>query len=506
MSALDELIYDRTQTDVTYAAELNRKLGRGEALTAQELADWNAGLKGTYNASDMNRVDAAVRELGGLLTGAGYPVKYTSPIPQPEQPIEREEIVLTAADLQDGVYLYASGTLDNRADYICTKAKIPVMPGKCIAVRTALTLQSDCGFCWYDNDQNFISGTTGGIDTLWDGCFQEAPPENAAYCNININSNGILASNAGTIYVRQELDPENAPLPDGYSRVEYIESTGAEYIDTGYMPTQNTAVICKIGGLSTAQTAQAIFGARESNGTNSFNFLVTVEGTYRTDYGSSAVTIPNANFVNPYNVNKSKNNTTITDGINTYTATNTVTNFSSTRNLYIFACNTGGTATLLCTQAQLYNGTIYEDDILIRYYLSCMNSSGTVGLYDTVSGAFFANSASQTDGFTHGNIITPSPEPEPSNEWKIGDIINYDTWGIYLKNVQNIREAYYTMPDTPELPMPTAPLTFDGANAIEKILYDIQILYDAMSAMYRKCGTFQSGANVQQLPLQRSVT
>ena len=39
MSALDELIYDRTQTDVTYAAELNRKLGRGEALTAQELAD-----------------------------------------------------------------------------------------------------------------------------------------------------------------------------------------------------------------------------------------------------------------------------------------------------------------------------------------------------------------------------------------------------------------------------------------------------------------------------------
>lgn len=84
MSALDELIYDRTQADVTYAAELNRKLGRGEALTAEELADWNAGLKGAYNASDMNRVDAAVRELGGMLTVAGYPVRYTSPVPQPE--------------------------------------------------------------------------------------------------------------------------------------------------------------------------------------------------------------------------------------------------------------------------------------------------------------------------------------------------------------------------------------------------------------------------------------
>lgn len=183
MSALDELIYDRTQTDVTYAAELNRKLGRGETLTAQELADWNAGLKGAYNASDMNRVDAAVRELGGMLTAAGYPVRYTSPVPQPE------------------------------------------------------------------------------------------------------------------------------------------------------------------------------------------------------------------------------------------------------------------------------------------------------------------------------------PEPVPTvTEFLIGDIITYTMWSTYLANVQSLRDAYYTMPDSPVLPEPTAPLAYDGANAIEKLLYDIQVLYDAMSATYRRCGTFHSGANVQQLPLQRSVT
>lgn len=78
---MENLIFDRTQADVTYAAELNRKLNSGEALTAQELADWNAGLKGTYNATDMNRVDAAVRELGRLLTEAGYPVEYVDPHP-----------------------------------------------------------------------------------------------------------------------------------------------------------------------------------------------------------------------------------------------------------------------------------------------------------------------------------------------------------------------------------------------------------------------------------------
>lgn len=180
MSALDELIYDRTQTDVTYAAELSRKLGRGEALTAEELADWNAGLKGAYNAADMNRVDAAVRELGGMLTTAGYPVRYTSPIPQ--------------------------------------------------------------------------------------------------------------------------------------------------------------------------------------------------------------------------------------------------------------------------------------------------------------------------------------PEPEPTKtEFEIGDIIAYEIWRTYLDNVQSIRDAYYAMPDSPELPEPTAPLTYDGANAIEKLLYDISQLYDAMVASYRPCGAFKCGNNARHLPLQRSV-
>ena len=179
MSALDELIYDRTQTDVTYAAELNRKLGAGTALTAEEQADWDAGLKGSYNANDFNRVDAAVRELGGMLEAAGYPVRYTSPVPQSE-------------------------------------------------------------------------------------------------------------------------------------------------------PTKT--------------------------------------------------------------------------------------------------------------------------------------------------------------------------------EFETGDIITYEIWRTYLDNVQSLREAYYTMPDSPELPELTAPLKFDGANAIEKLLYDIQVLYDAMSATYRRCGTFHSGENVQRLPLQRSVT
>ena len=175
---MDNLVFDRTQADVTYAAELNRKLGRGEALAAEELADWNAGLKGAYNASDMNRVDAAVREIGAKLTAAGYPVEYTNPRSLAPGG-GMDEITLGAQDLQQGVYLYATGERSDMADYICTKAMIPVASNVAITVRTNVDILSDCGFVWYNADKAYIGGTTGGAPIQWDGCFQAVPPESS---------------------------------------------------------------------------------------------------------------------------------------------------------------------------------------------------------------------------------------------------------------------------------------------------------------------------------------
>lgn len=71
------LIYDRTEADVTEAVRIERKLHKGEALSAAETAAWNAGMKGGYNTSDMNRVESAVKTLAAALTSAGYPVEVT---------------------------------------------------------------------------------------------------------------------------------------------------------------------------------------------------------------------------------------------------------------------------------------------------------------------------------------------------------------------------------------------------------------------------------------------
>ena len=66
------LITDRTQADVDYAARLNA--AGWDGMTADERTAWTLGLKGTYNAADLNRVGNAVNYVAGRLEGAGYSV------------------------------------------------------------------------------------------------------------------------------------------------------------------------------------------------------------------------------------------------------------------------------------------------------------------------------------------------------------------------------------------------------------------------------------------------
>ena len=58
MSIIDNLVYDRTQADVDRVFTLKNKiLTEGlSSLSAEEKAEYMAGMKGAYNYGDMNRV------------------------------------------------------------------------------------------------------------------------------------------------------------------------------------------------------------------------------------------------------------------------------------------------------------------------------------------------------------------------------------------------------------------------------------------------------------------
>lgn len=84
------LITDRTQGDVSRVTALAAKVSAGTATEAEK-TEWFTDLKGAYNASDLNRVGAAVAYVAGRLTGYGYSVTVSprqdwqdSDIPTPE--------------------------------------------------------------------------------------------------------------------------------------------------------------------------------------------------------------------------------------------------------------------------------------------------------------------------------------------------------------------------------------------------------------------------------------
>ena len=67
-------ITDRTQTDVNRAKAIIAKLQSGKVLTDAEQAEYDAGSKGCYNYTDINRVRAAVTALAASLNAEGYKV------------------------------------------------------------------------------------------------------------------------------------------------------------------------------------------------------------------------------------------------------------------------------------------------------------------------------------------------------------------------------------------------------------------------------------------------
>lgn len=72
---LIRLITDRTQNDIDRVNELAQKMMLGTAST-QERDEWLSGMRGAYNATDLNRVNMAMEYLNGWITDAGYATGY----------------------------------------------------------------------------------------------------------------------------------------------------------------------------------------------------------------------------------------------------------------------------------------------------------------------------------------------------------------------------------------------------------------------------------------------
>lgn len=75
--------------------------------------------------------------------------------------------------------------------------------------------------------------------------------------------------------------------------------------------------------------------------------------------------------------------------------------------------------------------------------------------------------------------------------WGENDIFNEDEFQRILDNTNVLRQAFFVYKDTPNTP----PISYywDDINALEKILYDLDVMINDVKSHYRECGTFESG-------------
>ena len=65
-----------------------------------------------------------------------------------------------------------------------------------------------------------------------------------------------------------------AKLPAGYRQVEYIESSGEQYVDTGFKPNQDSSIIMDVAFNTTG--TQGAYGARSTSSSKAFELICFV--------------------------------------------------------------------------------------------------------------------------------------------------------------------------------------------------------------------------------------
>ena len=203
---------------------------------------------------------------------------------------------------------------------------------------------------------------------------------------------------------------DDSPFED----LEYLESTGSQYIDTGFKPTPKTRIIIDFEYTDQSSDGQIMGSGYNNNSGNSgrFTFFFGKEG-------ASNATHPNEFYTNMVNSSNYAWNHLGFGDLNRHTwdlqsgsqkidnveygTQNISSDKTSNLNLYLFGrINSWDSSHSYC-KIKLYSCQIYDDGILVRNYSAKRHKyTKAIGLFDEVNQYF--NTGVGT--FTPGSVIS----------------------------------------------------------------------------------------------------
>lgn len=238
-------------------------------------------------------------------------------------------------------------------------------------------------------DSNFTPPTLPYGDT---GTFEEYVVSNDenAYPNNDYGEDGF--------YYMQGFNEDTSDIPT-ITTLEYIESTGDQYIDTGIIPTSKTKWVYDYQFMS----ASSIENNAPQNGCgitdDTKRFVVTHYNNLLISIGVNGTGSATGDL---------NRHTFILDALNKKGYVDDIeiscpyTSFSGAETICFFTRKTDGNVSAYRHAGRLYSSKIYENNVLVRDFVPTL-LNGEACLYDKVTGYYFINQG--TGSFNAGPIV-----------------------------------------------------------------------------------------------------
>ena len=205
--------------------------------------------------------------------------------------------------------------------------------------------------------------------------------------------------------VRRIVLEDSERLPEGFTAVDYLQSSGTQWIEMGVAPNQNTKAVLKIkinnfNGLH----GSSLIGSRtDVNSNDQFFTYLDVYGStrflFRMDGQTQAISWTGLTEDKIYTVTLSgtEMKAELEDGTTVFSKTFSVHDFTSTVTMALFRAKGVGSDYF---QGRIYSCKHYSGDELIQDFQPCLNTNGVPCMFDLVSQKPFYNVG--TGSFTWG--------------------------------------------------------------------------------------------------------
>ena len=224
------------------------------------------------------------------------------------------------------------------------------------------------------------------------------------------------------LYTIHNAIEDNTLLPTGYTPLEYIESTGTQYINTGLVVPSSSETVTKFDAVAayTAATGRNFIGGYADYGHAHYcEFKANQFGYNGASQDNNAYFSPTLSANIKYNISMQINgatDTVLSIDVNGTTYSHVVNKFQASQmgTFVLFALGSDNLAPSL----RLYSAQIRIDGVLRRNFIPAShieNNTTVVGMYDTVSRQFFPN-AGNGDDFIAGPPVLNANIYVPQNQ------------------------------------------------------------------------------------------